>query len=355
MRFLVLTPLFFLLFSCSTKVDSIESASEINSFDDISIDYAVNFDLIPTDDGYNLLILSPENGEIEQSHFIKTLTKPKLISLTSTFNGMLCAINSQNYLSGVSSEKYVYDSLILQKIASNEIQVFGDESNHSLEKIIANQSNIVFYNGFGDGFPNEEKLNQLGVSTIPIYDWRENHPLGKAEWIKLAGVITGKIDEANKLFQSIVLEYNRLQTIVDSVSSNPTVTAGSFYGDVWYAPGGESYFATLLKDAGANYQYKESKGTASLELSLEQVLDDNIEIEYWINPTVDTKTKVLQMNPQLKHLSAFENGMFCYSGQMTKFWEQSAIMPHLLLHDLIQVLHPELSLKRELYFYKNIQ
>jgi len=331
-----------------------ESVTAIQSPDEISIDYAVNFDLIPTEGGYNLLILSPENGEIEQTHVIKTSNKPKIISLTSTLNGMLCAINSQNYLSGVSNEKYVFDSFILQKIKTNEIQIFGDESNHSLEKIIASQSNIVFYNGFGDGFPNEEKLNQLGVSTIPIYDWRENHPLGKAEWIKLAGVITGKTDEANKLFQSIVVVYNRLQSIADTIPFQPRAFAGSFYGDIWYAPGGESYFATLLKDAGSNYQYRESKGTASLQLSLEQIMDDNIEIEYWINPTVDTKEKVLQMNPQLKYLNAYENGMFCYSGQMTKFWEQSAIMPHLMLQDLIQILHPELALERELYFYQNI-
>jgi len=355
MKFSALTLLFFLFIGCSSQVETTESITKNTPSPDISIDYAVNFDLIPTEDGYNLVILSPENGEVEQTYPINTFTKPKLISLTSTFNGMLCAINSQNFISGVASEKYVYDSLILQKIASNEIQTFGDESNHSLEKIISNQSNVLFYNGFGEGFPNEEKLNKLGVSTIPIYDWRENHPLGKAEWIKLAGVITGKIDEANKLFDSIVLEYNQLQAIVDSVTSQPSVTAGSFYGDVWYAPGGESYFATLLKDAGADYQHKESKGTASLQLSLEQVLNDNLQTEYWINPTFNTKKKVLQMNPQLKHLNSYENGMFCYSGQMAKFWEQSAIRPQLVLQDLIQILHPELLFKRELYFYKNIQ
>lgn len=355
MRFLFLTPLFLFILGCSSETESSKPIIESKITEEISIDFAVNFDLEKTEHGYTLFILSPEDGEIEHSFKIESLEQPKLISLTSTFNGMLSAINAQKYLTGVSNKEYIYDSIILKRISNNEVRVFGDESNHSLEKIIASKSNIVFYNGFGDGFPNEEKLNKLGVSTIPIYDWRENHPLGKAEWIKLAGVITGEIDKANEIFSSIVLEYNKLQGIADSVSSEPNVLAGSFYGDIWFAPGGQSYFATLIKDAGANYQYEDSKGTASLELSLEQILEHNIGSDFWINPTVDSKRKVLQMNPQLKHLKAFSNNMYCYSSDMAKFWEQSAIMPHIVLQDLIQILHPELSFNRELYFYKNIQ
>ncbi len=332
---------------CTEEVQMIEKS--------LSIDFAANFDLIKTNVGYSLEILNPENGEVENTFSIKTNKEYKIISLSATLNGMISILNEQNQLIGIDNESFVFDTTILSNLQRNTTQPFGNETNTSIEKIIASNANIVFYNGFGDQFPNENKLAKLGITVVPIYDWRENHPLGKAEWIKLIGIITGKEKEADAYFENVVAEYESILEMTDSLTKHPSALSGSIFGDVWYAPGGDSYFATLLKDAGANYIYSQTEGTASQEYSMERIIKDNIETDFWINTSMPNKEAVLKSNPKVKYLTAFPKNSYCYSNNMNKFWEQSAAMPHEVLRDLVQIFHPELMQGRELYFYQKIK
>ena len=353
---LKILPFLFLLFLFSCQQEKDVNCCEIVSLPtfEIKVNYASNFDLVRTNNGYRLLIISPENGEIEKTINITPKKDHKIISLTSTLNGMISILHEQKQLVGISSINYVYDKIISDSYSKGLITSFGDETSLSLEKIINTKADIIFYSGFGEHFPHQEKLEKLGVTIIPIYDWRENHPLGKAEWIKLVGVITNTEENANAYFEEITQEYEALIEKAKSTTTSPSVLAGSIIGDVWYAPGGESYLAQMLNDANVNYRYKESKGTASLQLSIEKILKDNEKTDFWINPGQSTKSKVISSHPKVKFLSALKNNTYCYSSQQSKFWEQSAAMPHLLLKDFISIFHPEIHLEDELYFYNKI-
>ena len=344
-----------LIASCKRKNEACCQEKIISEKNTISIDFASNFDLIRTNVGYSLEILNPENGEVERSYSIQPDSAYKMISLSATLNGMISILNAQNSLVGIGDKNYIFDSKILANLENGSTQSFGNETNISLEKIVASKTNLLFYSGFGDAFPNEEKLTKLNISVIPIYDWRENHPLGKAEWIKVIGVITGKEKEANDYFQMVTKEYEKIRSITDTISQKPSVLAGSIFGDIWYAPGGKGYFAKLLEDAGANYIYKYSESSASQEFSMEKILNDNINTTYWINPTFPTLKALIKSNPNVKYLKAFKTNSYCYSHQMNKFWEQSAAMPHIVVKDLAQIFHPTVQLEKELYFYKKLE
>ena len=353
LKFLSIIALF-VVFSCQQNKERTTSEETINDSTPISIDYASNFDLLKTENGYRLSIISPENGGIEKTIEITPSKKHKIISLTSTLNGMISILHQQKQLVGISDIDYVFDPVITDLYSKNKIQSFGDETSISLEKIINTKADVIFYSGFGEKFPHEEKLEKLGVTLIPIYDWRENHPLGKAEWIKLIGVITETEMDAFAYFEEITLEYEALIEKAKQTKTTPTVLAGSMIGDIWYAPGGESYFAQILSDAKASYRYGETKGTASLQFSIEQILKDNEKTFFWVNPGLSTKTKIISAHPKVKFLPAFNENTYCYSSRQSKFWEQSAAMPHLLLKDLIHIFHPELELENELYFYQKV-
>lgn len=353
-KILLLLSATLILFSCEREPTDCCNDNTTALFESTSIDYASNFDLVKTNIGYSLKILNPENGELEKTISIKT-EKNKIISLSATVNGMISNINAQKFLAGVGNRNYIYDSIILNRIINNEILEFGDEMNISTEKIISSSANIILYSGFGNEFPNESKLNKLNINIIPIYDWREQHPLGKAEWIKLIGVLMGKEKEANTYFDYAVREYEKILSATDTLSNLPSVLSGSLYGDIWYAPGGNGYFSTLLKDAGANYIYSATKGTASQEYSMEKILKDNLSTDYWINSGLSTKAAINNGNPKAKYLKAYKSSTYCYSGNLNKFWEQSASAPHIVLRDLVQILHPEIKLSKELYFYKRIE
>ena len=77
-------------------------------------------------------------------------------------------------------------------------------------------------------------------------------------------------------------------------------------------------------------------------------------MKYWINPGVSTKGVLSEMNPKAKFLGAYENGIYCYSHEMNKFWEMSAIEPDFLLEDFIHIFHPDFEPNAKLHYYKAV-
>ena len=265
-------------------------------------------------------------------------------------------LNQHSRIIGVSSRDFVFDKGILNQIKSGRTKEYGiDATQMSVEKVAKGKPNVILYDIITKDFPNKEKLERLGIHLIPIYDWREAHPLAKAEWIKVVGALTGELDKACKLFNEIESNYNELKDAMENTSAKPKVMVGNMIGDIWYSPSGENYFAILIKDACGDYVYSETTGTLSLNLSLEKILKDNQETEYWLNPGVAYKSTILLSNPHLKHLKAFENNTYCYSGNMNKFWEQSASRPDYVLEDLIHVFHADRNPEYKFHYYLKIK
>jgi iron complex transport system substrate-binding protein len=211
------------------------------------------------------------------------------------------------------------------------------------------------YSGFGSEFPHTDQLIKLGTVCIPNYDWKENHPLGKAEWIKFFGYLTGKQKIAESYFNNVVKEYKHLSKIALKAKTKPTVFSGNITGEIWYTPAGESFFAKLFKDANCNYVYADTKGIGSIELSFERILLDNKNTDFWFNPGFSPLDAIVEANPKMSYFKSVQNkNVFCYSPHMDFFWELGAVEPHHVLEDLIKIMHPELVKDKQLHFYKNI-
>ena len=364
MKYLKLLIVGFLFFSCSTKTNSIKI--EIGKSE---IKYAENLEIIHSGKDVLVHILNPENHQIEKKYFIQKAKKSKvpdgyillkqpiqsIIALSSTHIGMLQKLNVTSLVVGISNHLYVHDPLILKKYNAGQIIEMGEEGAIPVESIISSKAQVLMYSGFGKSFPHEEQLEKFGTNCIVNYDWKEVHPLGKAEWIKLFGCLVGKEKEANLYFKQIESEYQMLKKTALNSISKPSIFSGNLVGDIWYSPAGESYNAILFKDAQSDYVYKNSKGTGSVEKSFEQTLIDNKSTDYWFNPGVVTKKELLEFQPKFIHFKAVEkNKVYSYSYSGNEFWERSCIEPHHVLSDLIQILHPELRIKKKYYFYRKL-
>ena len=366
-RLLMVSLITLILFGCSDSTETISNNNNVIEveIEPISIDFAENFTLTSIENGYELELIDPNTQKTEE-HFVLTydhsvsgenvihLPIKNIACLSQTSVGMLSILSATDYLTGISNINYVYSDDVKQKFENNEIVEFGDETNYPLEKIIQSNSEMILYSGFGKNFPHEQKLLQLDIHPIPIYDWREAHPLGKAEWIKFIGVLTGKVEEANDFFNEVKNNYIDLSQQVLTSDYSPVVFSGNILGDIWYAPAGGSYMAMLFTDAGATYSYRFTKGTGSIEKSLESVLVDNRTADFGLNPGVPSKSKLLELVPQAKNFDAFEGKTYCYTHDSNKFWERSAAEPNLVLSDLIHIFHPEISEKDTLDFYQLI-
>lgn len=343
--FLFLLPLFS---NCSSSAEP----KAVQSKDTLGL-FAKHFKISEEGSVRTLEVLDPESGKTEFRLDVSDKKKYKVICLSATSLGMFCQLESQESVLGIPSEKYIHNSEIKQQFDKGKIQAYGDESALNVERIIASGANLVLYSGFGEEFPYAEQLNRIGIETLPIYDWRENDPLGKAEWIVAIGAICGKEELAKKYFEERVENYTRLKETIANTSSKPKVLSGNIFGDVWYAPAGESYVAQLISDAGGDYLFKKTDGTGSISLSMEEILASG-EKDLWINPGMNSKELILEGNPLAAKLNSFDR-VYCYSPNMNAFWENSAIQPDYVLEDLIRIFHPDLLPEGKFHFYDEIK
>ena len=275
---------------------------------------------------------------------------------SATHIGMLEKLNQVSKIKGTCSKNLIHSASIIKKIETGEIKDFGNEGATSFEKIIELKPKLIIYSGFSGEFSKSIEFENMNIIPIPNFDWQETHPLGKAEWILLFGYFTGTEIQAKKHFNTVKNDYLTLCKKAKEAKKAPSVLMGSKIGDYWYGPAGNSYGAKLLEDAQTNYLYKNTKGTASVEYSLEKVFSEAKNAEFWINPGFPS-SKLLKMNfSKATYFKAFQNkNVYCYTSQPNKFWELNGVHPDWILSDLIQIFHPELKLNHPMYFYKAIE
>ncbi len=309
-------------------------------------------------------ILSPETRIVEQTINISkqvaknTLAVPldKITVLSSTHVGMLSILNSIEKIVGVADRNYVYNTELLNNIKNGKVLEMGEEGQIPIETLLKSNCQALIYSGFGKAFPHQKQLEATGMKCIVNYDWRETHPLGKAEWILLFGYLIGEEEQAKAYFNRIEKEYLDLKSAASKLKTFPTVISGNMYGETWFAPAGESFNAVLLEDAHVHYRYRKTYGTGSVSLTLEKVLSENLDTEFWINPGMPTIAILFGTYPRLKYLGPVtKNPIFDYSRSGNRYWEMSAIEPQKVLSDYLSIFHPNAFPKKDLYFYHEVK
>lgn len=360
MQFPKLLILFLFFLSCQQKQIKNKTTSKLK--------YAKHFTIIKHKEFTEVQIINPENFEIEKKYaFSKNMESiPKnkyitiqipiksIVCLSGTDIGMLSKLSSENIITGITNVNYIYNKTVISNFKKNKIKSFQDITRINPEK--ANScAKIITYSGFGSKIQMENKLNLLGIQCLPVYDWRENHPLGKAEWIKLYGILVDKENQANLYFKKIEKEFLALIQDVKKINNFPSILSGSMIGDVWYIPAAQSFNAQLIHFAKGNFVGKNYKGTGSSKHTFEEIYKNFKHAKIWVNPMFDTRQKLLQANSKYKFFDSYsKNNIFCYSHKMNYFWEISAIEPQKVLSDLIQIFHKGLIKEKKLYFYKKI-
>ena len=129
-----------------------------------------------------------------------------------------------------------------------------------------------------------------------------------------------------------------------------------------YAPQGQSWASLFLKDAQSNYLWATTKGTGSLSLPFENVLEKAQDAEFWIAPGDFTSLKQMSdSNPHYKEFASFKNKKV-YSYALNKgakggilYFEWSPTRPDLVLKDLITIFHLELLPNHKLFFFQKLK
>lgn len=286
----------------------------------------------------------------------------KIIVTSTTHIPSLEALNVQETLIGFPNTKYVSSEKTRALIDAKKVRDLGGNQSLNTEVILdIHPEIIVGYSVDGD-LKTYKNLEKNGQKVIFNGDWNEKTPLGKAEWIKFFGALYDLDEKATELFNSIEKEYNLVKNLAEKSTNQPTILAGAIYEDQWFLPQGDSWAAYFLKEAYGNYLWQNSKGTGSLALSFESVLDKAKEADFWIGPgQFSSIQEILDSNPNYIHFKAVTTkNIYSFSTKKGKtggviYYELAQNRPDLVLKDIVKILHPEVLPKHELFFFERLK
>jgi len=370
-KYQILLLTFFLFTQCKEKPTKTIITTEKE--DKNTIKYAKGFEVISEGNQKKLIIKRAFQNSEKQFEF--TLTDEKatsknelqvpvqnLVVTSTTHIPMLELLNSENKLVGFPNSKYISSEKTRKLIDNGTITELGSEQDMNTEKLINLNPDLVV--GFSLHPNNKlyQNIQKLGIPVIFNGDWLEETPLGRAEWIKFFGVLLNKEKEADSIFNNIESEYLKAKDIAKKNKNNPTILSGSMFKDVWYIPGGESFIATYFKDANLNYLWKDTKGTGSIPLSFESVLDKGQNADYWFSCGLfETKTQMQEANKHYKEFIPFKNNnMYTYANRKGAtggliYFELSPVRPDWVLKDFIKITQPKSLPNYELHFFDKLK
>ena len=286
----------------------------------------------------------------------------RLISLSTTTLGHLEALNAVDRLIGVSNARHVNTSSVLARIGSGDAVEVGGDADLNLEMVLNAEPDLVL--AYGTGRPEYDvhpKLIQAGIPVALSSGYMEQTPLGRCEWIKFVALFLDEEERAERVFAEVAGRYEALAEKARAECPRPTVLVGSNRGGTWFVPGGKSYVATLVADAGARYLWADDGTAGSLPLDFEVVLEKAQDASFWLNPgDWDGADRVVRADARYAAFEALQNGrvysnnarLNTYGGN--DYWETGSAKPHLVLADLVRIFHPRLAPKHTLIWYRRL-
>ena len=310
-------------------------------------------------------ILKEKNAIIPDSlkQFTTINVPVKTIIVTSTTHiPSLEMLEEENSLVGFPNLNYISSEKIRTLIDLKKIKEVGNNNLLNTEVIIDMQPEVIVGYGIDNNNPTLENLEKNGLKVLLNGDWNEQTPLGKAEWIKFFGVLYGKQNKANEIFIKIEKDYLKTLEIAKKAVSKPTILSGDMYEDKWYLPQGTSWGSQLLSQANGNYLWAKTSGTGSLSLSLETVLEKAKNADFWITSGQFSTLKAMSdANSHYAQFKAFQTkNVYSFTQKKGKtggilYYELAPNRPDIVLKDIVKILHPELLIGYEPFFFKKLK
>jgi iron complex transport system substrate-binding protein len=286
----------------------------------------------------------------------------RVIALSTTYISSIDVLGESDSLIGVGAFKHINSPSILRRIETGAVMELGNGSSINIEKIVASEPDVVFATALGNGNEIHPVLDRFGVFAALSSAWLETSGLGRAEWIKFYAAFYDKLDRAESYFDSIENDYNALCALTFSTQHRPTVLCNAPWGGTWYVPGGNSYVANMIKDAGGNFLWRDNPTIGSIPLDYESVYLRGMEADFWINTMQFDSLEALCMSDErfrkfrsVVNQLVFNNTRRLNAHGGNDIWERGVVHPEEILADLIAILHPELLPDHEWVYYQKLQ
>jgi iron complex transport system substrate-binding protein len=287
--------------------------------------------------------------------------KSRVICLSSVIAALFEELDLAHVVMGVDDVNYIASPGLCKRIEAGHLQSFATGGVLQTERIIIQKPDAVFYYTLnGSNEPAYRSMAEGGVQLIQVQNFLESDPLGRAEWLRFIGYLFNRRQTADSLFKRICDNYFALKSPLVRADA-PGVFLNAPFAGQWNLPGGESYMARLISDAGAKYLWHDVPGTAAFSRSHEAVLTRAIHAEYWINCNdYMTRRELEEADARFTGFLAFRRGNVFAANKLkaasgaNPFWEKGVVRPDMVLHDLRLIFSGDTATDDRLYFYRRL-
>ena len=174
---------------------------------------------------------------------------------SSVFIAAIDELGATGSIAGVTDAEYVATASVKAAMASGKIADVGTSASPTLETIIEISPDVVLATPYAES--DHSAMTKMKITVMEMADYMEKTPQGRAEWFRLIGRLYGRGAEADSIYERSMAEYERLRLMAAGMEARPKVITEQVMSGTWYVPGGGSYMARLLTDAGAEYPFSD--------------------------------------------------------------------------------------------------
>ena len=311
-------------------------------------------------------ILTEDPSRIPDSlkqHPVIQIPVKRVICMSTTHVAMIDALGESDAIVGISGSDYISNPALRSKLETGEVRDVGADQTLNFELILTLRPDLVIAYGITaevSGMVN--RLEGLDIPVILNGDYLEDLPLGKTEWIRFLASFFAEEEKADSIFTSVASTYEQYKDLIRDKRLKPSVMTGLPWKDTWYIPGGKSFAAAYIRDAGGTYLWEDLDSREAVPLDLEAIYARAASADLWINcGAAGNLAEIVETDKRLNRFQpagtgrVFNNNARINPAGGNDFWESGVMAPHLILADLISIFHPEVLPDHELVYYKRLE
>lgn len=329
-----------------------ESSMELRYASEFSADYYKDgYRLITiAQDGRYLIVPEGKNVPADLSDDIIVLKQPaeQIYLVASAAMDMFVSLDALDKIgfSGLKADSWYIDEA-REAMEKGEILHAGSYGAPDYEQILAKGCGLAIENTMIYHTPEvKEQLEKLGIPVLVDYSSYESNPLGRTEWVRLYGILTGKEAEAEAAFAA---EAEAFETVRQEEKTGSTVAF--FYitanGEVNVRRSSD-YLPKMIEMAGGSYVFdhigdEEETASSNVTMQMEEFYAAAKDADYIIYNSTTTEElssveDLLAKSSLLEKFKAVEEGnVYC----TTKNLYQSSMKLGTIISDMHKMLAGE--------------
>lgn len=299
---------------------SYESEMELQRAEGFSVyRYEGGYSLIDIKDSQKFLIV-PEGADVpeELPEGVTALQQPLdriYLAATATM-ALFCSMDAMDHIrmSSIKAEDWTFDEP-KKAMEKGEILYAGKYSAPDFETMLDEECDLAIESTMIDHTPDvKEMIERVDIPVLIDRSSYEDDPMGRVEWIKLYGVLTGHEEQAEKFFSEQMDSIKDLEGL-----ENTEKTVAYFYissdGKV-VARSSSDYVPKMIDMAGGRYIFSDLKGDddrSAVDMSTETFYDTAVDADYIVyNSSIDGSVKTMKdlidRDPIMKKMKAVKEG-----------------------------------------------